>query len=787
MPGPYHIRMKRIGKFFLRVLTAILVLAAFIYFSLRQTLPPVSGKIFLKGIGNQVSITRDIWGIPRIEARNREDLFFAIGFLHASDRLFQMDLSRRMAFGKLSEIFGKRTLESDRYHKDLLIEESAIKAIEQLSPEHQNLLRRYCDGVNTFIETQTWPPEFTFLNYRPETWTPKDTASIYKQMEILLAGSGSELYHAKVIEALGAEKAGKFTSGIYGIPIINKDEYQGLYKNRILKNEFLNETRLAENHTGSNSWVISGRRSATGHPILANDQHLPNILPAFYYQISARTPDLKLEGSTLPGIPLMIFGRTGFFGWGFTNTGTDVIDYFVLEINPENSNQYKLDDRWVDFRTIEKKIGIKNKKAAIHNIRLSEFGPVFQEGGKSLARHSIMQYPSTTVQAFLEMNFARDIDEFIEAARKFSSPAQNLIFADLKGNIGYYPCGLIPIRKKGRGSIPVPVTRTSESWQGFFDEKQKPFLLNPKKGYIVTANNPVVPENKLPVFAESWDPYFRADRIDELLASKSSLGIEENQKIQTDIFLKNAEFLVSRIKAYNFDSEKARFVLDRLKNWNSRAETGIAPYLFYHFEYHLNRNIFEDHIKNKALKHVISNSWIYRILNYPKIEPDTEELNFWANDTRTPEKENFRDMVERSLIDTFGEYEKKSRGKDLSWENLHTLSYRHTLGSVPLLKTLLNRGPYHMPGGYGCILTASFNRKKNFDIVHLSAFRMILDFSDFSNSLLINSSGQSGHFLSPYYDDQIDLFVNLKYRRMESPPVESGKTLTLIPFNHPER
>jgi penicillin amidase len=773
--------MKRLKKILLIALIIIVVVFIAVYFLLRQTLPPVKGKIILKGISHQVSMTRNRWGVPRIEARNRGDLFFAIGFLHASDRLFQMDLTRRMASGRLSEIFGERTLDTDRYHKDLLIEESVEKSLENLSPANRKILQHYCDGVNAFIQNQKLPPEFTLLNYKPELWTAKDTGSIYKRMEILLAGSGSELYNAKIIEALGADKAKKFISGAYGETIINPNEYRDSTGQETLKIALQKEIDLMEARIGSNSWVISGTRSATGHPILANDQHLPNIFPSFFYQISARVPDLNLCGNTIPGIPLMIFGRTATMGWGFTNIGTDVIDYFILDINPENPNQYKLDDKWVDFEIIEKNIRIKNKGEVSHKIKMSKFGPVFEENRKFMARHSIMQYPSESIEAFAEMNFARNLDEFIQAARKFSSPAQNLVFADTKGNIGYFPCGLIPIRKKGDGNIPVPVTKTSESWEGFYQENKKPFLLNPEKGYIVTANNPVVPKGCLPLFAKTWDPYFRADRIDGLLASKKVLTIEDNRKIQTDSFLKNAEFLVGRIKKFNFESPKAGFVLDRLKNWNFRADTGISPYLFYRFEYYLNRNTFADHIENPELKNLVSSSWIYRILNYPETETDSQELAFWTDDVRTPEKENFRDMVEKSLVETFDEYKKKSEKKDLSWESLHTLTYRHPLGSIFLLKSLLNRGPYFMPGGYGCILTTSFRRNKDFDIVHLSAFRMIMDFSDFSNSLMINASGQSGHFMSPHYDDQIELFIKLKYRLMESPPSEPGDILRLNP------
>jgi len=758
----------------------VLILFAIVYFLLRQTLPKTEGEIHIKGIQEKIVIKRNQWGVPYIKAKSKGDLLFAIGFLHASDRLFQMDLTRRMATGRLSEIFGERTLDLDKYHKDILIEESIQKLIGEVSMDKVRILQRYCDGVNFFIQTQTLPPEFTLLNYKPGSWGLKDIASIYKRMELLLSGSGFELYNAKIIKAMGNERANKFISGKYGKTIINEDEYHKIYKNKTLKTAFLCEIDLLEHSIGSNNWVIAGKKTKSGFPILANDQHLPNIFPAFFYQIYAEGDNFEWSGFTIPGIPLLIFGRNKNIGWGFTNLGTDVIDYFILEINPRNQNQYKLDGKWIDFTILEKKIKVKKKKEIIHRIKLSRFGPVFENNGQFMARHSLMQYSSTSIDAFLEMDFSSNLKEFLHALKKFSSPAQNTVFADRLGNIGYFPTGLIPIRNRGTGEIPVKATKSTDMWAGFVREEEKPLLINPDKGYIFTANNPVVPEYHSPVFSRTWDPYFRADRIDELIGSGEKLSTEDNQNIQTDSLLKSAEFLITHIKDFSFDSTEANFVFNRLKDWNFRTDSGIEPYLFYRFTRFLGQNIFTDHIKDNELKKIITDKWIYRILNYPENNLDLDQLSFWVDNINTPEKESFKDMVKKSLIDVYNEYQKESKKGDMTWEKQHTITYKHALGSVFLIKTFLNRGPYFMKGGRNCVLTASFKRGTDFKINHLSAFRMILDFSDFSKSWFVNSSGQSGHFMSPHYDDQIDLFVNLKYRKMEDFS-KKLKVLKLIP------
>lgn len=760
--------MKIVKRVMLWLFIAVILVSLSIYFFLRHTLPKLEGEIRVKGIIGEILIKRNRWGVPGIDARNAPDLFFAIGFIHAQDRLFQMDLARRLAMGRLSEVLGERALEVDKYQKDLLIEESIEKSVTGIRPGIKELLNYYCRGVNHFIRNRILPPEFNLLGYRPEEWNIKDMLSISKSMEVLLSDSGSELYNFKVLQALGRERARKLISGFSGTTIMNQDETALYFRNRTLNKSLAHEISLSEHHIGSNNWVIAGQKTFSGRPILANDPHLPNVFPSYFYQIYGKGGDWLLSGLTLPGIPFIVIGRNARLGWGFTDIGTDVIDYFVLKINPENTDQYWCDGRWRDFDFIEKKIKVKGKGEIIHRIRISCFGPVQEESGVMLARHSLLLYPSSTLSAFYGMNLSRNTDQFLEAVKKFSSPGQNIVFADIEGNIGYFPSGAVPLRGKGSGMIPVEVDSIRDKWQGFMPEDDKPFLFNPSRGYIVTANNPVIPDSFESIFSRSRYLTFRADRIDRLIRSAGKITPAINIGIQTDSFLESAAFLIDQIKSFHFESTEASFVLDQLTTWDFTTTGGPAPYLFYRFEEHLARHLFADHIKADKLKNIVSTSWIYRILGYGEQKLDKMELAFWSDNVDTPQKESFYQIVQQSLVDTCREYKRQVRSKEPTWETIHTLYYRHPLGSLSLLKPLLNRGTYFMPGGQGCILTASFNSDRNFRISHLSAFRMIIDFADFSGSLLVNSSGQSGHFMSPHYDDQIKLYVDLKYRSMES-------------------
>lgn len=755
--------------FFVFVLILIIVLVGILIF-LKSTAPNYKGTILSKDVKGSILIERNRWGIPKIEADNLEDLFFAIGYLHAQDRLFQMDLSRRLAKGELSEVFGKIAFETDKFHKELLLDESIDENYETLKKDQKvySLIKSYCRGVNYFIKNGKLPIEFKILKYRPSNWEIKDVLAILKNMEVVLEDSGAEITNMNLIRIFGKERGSQLIYGNFGSSIVNEKEYEKIYGGKTLSKLMEIEKRVNEKVVGSNNWVVSGSKTDTGKPYLANDPHLPIKFPGYFYQIVAkvRGTDIELSGNTLAGIPLIVIGRNHYLGWGFTNVGTDVIDYFILKTNPDNKNQYLLDGKWVDFKIIEKKIKVKGEGEKTVKVKTSVFGPVIEKNGVSMARHSVLLYPTHAYKGIFIMNFSKNIDEFIKGVSYFTAPAQNIVFADRKGNIGYYPSGAIPKRSKGDGALPVEVTKLSESWQGFYEEREKPILINPDKGYIITANNPVLPEEKLPIFSKRNYVSFRADRIEELFKKKRVFTINDMKAIQLDPFSKPAEFLISSIKNFNYKDEKVNFILNKFKNWDFKMNKGISPFLFYRFERYLAREIFSDDIKREEDKKFISVFWLYRIMKYPKFK-NGESFKSWVDDKNTPNKENFKDIVERALLKTYEEYKRESEKRSLKWEDIHKILYRHPLGRVKLLGYFFNRGPFPIEGGRSTILREDFNPFKNFYVTGLSTFRMILDFSNLSKSILVNSTGQSGNFLSPFYDDQISLYVNLKYRIMD--------------------
>jgi len=464
--------MKIIKKLILGIflLISLIALALFIY--LNGTKPVISGKFIIPSgeTKGKIIIERDKWGVPMIEAENKQDMFWAMGFVHASDRLFQMDLIRRSATGRLSEVFGRRALETDIAQKDLMIEEGIERSVKVIGLEIKTILESYCRGVNYYMNKFSLPPEFKLLGYSPEPWEIKDILAIFKRMEIILAGSGSELYNMKVSTALGNKRAKELISGTHGSTIINLDEYKNFMDNITLAAAYEREMANLEKFIGSNNWVISGSKTKSGKPILSNDPHLSNVFPSYFYQLKLRSGDIELSGNSIAGSPFIIIGQNSKVSWGFTNVGTDVIDYFILKTDPGDEYNYYLDGVKTEYEVIEKKIKVKGEKDYLHNIKVSKFGPVMRSGETFMARHSVNEYPSTVVDALYGMNFADNSIELLKALRMWSSPAQNVVFADSDGNIGYYPTGLVPVRVKGDGSLPLSGESINYLWKGFYDK-----------------------------------------------------------------------------------------------------------------------------------------------------------------------------------------------------------------------------------------------------------------------------------------------------------------------------
>lgn len=760
-------------------LLSLLLLAAMVgYFFFKSTIPMWQGVFRTGAIAHVVEIARNPHGVPSIKAGGSADLFFTIGFVHAQDRLFQMDCQRRAATGRLSEIFGARTRERDIWQKYLQAEVGIEKSFRALQPQAKTLLGHYCRGVNYFLASQSLPPEFHILKYVPEPWQLRDVLAVMKYLESELAYSGGELNHARLLAALPPEQARRWLTAPWPDFENRSAFWPQAFTTPILWRLLGAETEAARLESLGSAWAVAGSRTASGQPCLANDFSWTPLMPTLFYQLAGRTPLWEISGNTLPGVPFIFSGRNWQIGWGVHAVPSDTLDYFVLEGNPDHDNLYRYNGQWLALQVREKRIRCRGQQDFVLKMAFSKFGPVIEAKGCLLAVQSLVQYQSSAVEALFRMNSARNIREFSAAAVKFSAPALRVVFADRKGNIGACQTGLLPRRGKGNGLLPVRVRSSSDLWQGFNETAREKFIVNPGRGSL--SSNDLAPLGKAApdFFKFEMVPDFQGQRLAQLLTGSSKLDLQAAARLQNDVRMQNAEFLIALIRDLPLASPGAKHVRNVLAAWDLAVSDGEGPAFFYEFEKLLAAAIFTPFFRDPAAASGLVPKWIYPLLPYPnRTGKDAKNLN-WS----TLDHEIFAAAAEKSLKETYAIYLRQTRNQNdgWHWENLHSIGFRHPLGTIFPLQPFFERSASGVKGGKYCLLNTDFAAGGDYKIARLAAYRMILDFSDFSKSLLVYPTGQSGHPMSPSYDDQMDMFFALKYLKMEDPGRRSYR-LRLVP------
>ena len=744
--------MKIVKTACIALLSLLLLAAMVVYFFFKSTLPVWEGMLADAGVAAEVQIERNAHGAPLIRAGSDGDLFFAIGFVHAQDRLFQMDLQRRAAGGRLAEILGARALARDMWQQSLQADAGIEKSCRASRPDVKSLLNQYCRGVNYFLASQPLPPEFHILGYTPEAWQLSDILATMKYLEGELASSGNELNHARLSAALLPGYARDWLSA----PAPGRGSRPALAPRALLAPALARlldaETESQQLDAPGNAWVVAGSRTASGHPWLANDFSWAPVLPALFYQLAGKTPAREISGNTLPGVPFILSGRNRHLGWGVCPSPCDTVDYFILERHPRDPNLYRCDGRWLALEFREKRIRCRGRADVVLKLAFSAFGPLTEVGGELLAVRSLVQHRSLAMEALYHMNAARNLKEFTVALRKLTAPALRVLFADRKGNIGACQAGLAPQRGKGNGLLPLRVQALADLWHGFAENSQERSIANPAKGWIAASDLERLGKAPPAFFTFDPAPDFRDWRLAEGLSGTAKLDLAAAARLQSDTLVPNAEFLVGRIKNLPLASFEAKHVRDALNAWDRNAGDGEGPAFFYEFEKRLAGAVFTPALRDPAAAAGISRRSLYRLL----------EAAGWQD------REGFAAAVEESLRGAYEAYRDRTRRQEdgWHWEILHTVGFHHPLGTIVPLRPLFERGPFSARGGKYCLLDTDFSGP--FRTSRLAAYKMILDFSDFSRSLLIYPTGQSGHPLSPAYDDQMDAWFAQKYLKMES-------------------
>lgn len=726
----------------------------FFFFLLYSSLPKIKGKVFIEGLTADVEIIRDKWGIPHIFAQNENDLFFGCGYVHAQERMWQMELTRRAGFGRLAEIFGEKTLEKDRFMRVLCLKEAVKKDYEKLSPELKDLLFSYCKGVNSWIKSRkfSWPPGFLLLRHRPQLWRIQDILIIKEIMALLLCGDyQSEIIRARLLKKVGSKKALEILEE--GVGLSSKDTDDGV----------LSDWLTSPNFKGSNSWVLADWRTESGKPLLANDPHLGISLPSIWYEIHLHCPSLNVIGVSFPGVPGVIIGHNESIAWGLTRSGADVQDLYIEKLNT-SQDMYLDKNGWKPLIKKEEKIRVKGKKKAeIIEVLWTERGPIISPAiiasKTPLSLRWTIYEGGKTIEALYLLNKAQTWSEFVKALALYDAPSLNFVYADTKGDIGYYLSGKIPQRPKETALFPFPGWLEEGNWQGFIEEEEKPVFYNPESRFIVTANNNVIPDSYPYYIGLDWLSSFRADRIEELLLQEEKHSVESLKKIQNDVFSKKAELFLPYIKKIGKLQGASKEAINILNSWDLRISSGKEAALYKIFMNFLHEEVFMDELGQDFE----SFDTLFKVKQAGLLRIISDPLSPWFDKKETPIVETREEIIKISLEraykwlrEQYGPQEK------WDWKKINSVYLQHPIGQTPLLK-FFNRGPYPQDGDSFTIRASFSSSSKGIWGV---SYRQIIDLSDFKNSISVLSSGQSGHFLSRFYDDQIPLWLEGKYHPM---------------------
>jgi penicillin amidase len=819
--------MKRLTRIVVGIVCFLLVVSILLtvigVVNVRRSFPQTAGELKISGLEAQVDVYRDKFGVPHIYATTQHDLFFAQGYVHAQDRFWQMDFWRHIGSGRLSEMFGESQVETDTFLRTLGWARVAQQELDSLDSTSLSILNAYTDGINAYLENHKGSAlslEYSILkllnaSYQPEPWLPLHSLTWAKAMAWDLRGNmEDEIARANLLKVLTPKQVDELyppypsdhpyivASEELGVRKSESD-FQSLASNLRNLSSYLPLTSLqariaaldsllgpAGAGIGSNSWVISGKLTATGMPMLANDPHLGIQMPSIWYEIglhcvtkSASCP-VEVTGFSFAGTPGVIIGHNDRIAWGFTNVGPDVIDLYIEKINPDNPNEYEVNGKWVDMTLVQETLLVAGASPVELTVRYTRHGPLIWDSEKenqdmrdkfgielpekfAIAMRWTALDISHTFPAIWKLDIANNWDDFRQAAAEFDVPSQNMVYADVDGNIGYQTPGKIPIRASGDGHLPVPGWTDEYEWTGFIPFEKLPYVFNPPKGYVITANNAVVSAEYPYLITNDWDYGYRAERIVEMIEkAPAPIDIAYIQKMQGDNKDLNAETLVPILMQVQLNDarlEKARAIL---QGWNYQEPMDSAPAaLFNVFWSNLLALTFHDEIPKDFWP--TGGSQYFEVMRSLVKNPNSP----WWDNLATPEVETMEVIFQKAFAAAVDEIE-KLQGKDptkWNWGDLHGAIFRNaTLGESGIgpIEALFNRGPFRASGGDSIVNATSWSALEPYQVVWLPSMRMIVDLGNLGNSLTVNTTGQSGHAFHRNYIDMADLWRKIQYHAM---------------------
>jgi penicillin amidase len=765
-------------------------LVAYAWFIVRSALPQLDGRIQVKGLSAAVKVTRDSHGVPAIEAATLEDLFFAQGYVTAQDRLWQMDVMRRFAAGELSEILGADTLKIDREQRILGLRAAARKSLQMASPRDRSYFDAYARGVNAFIETHGsgLPIEFHILKYRPKPWQAEDSIVIANQMvkDLNYFSLRDTLTREKILAKLGPE----LTADLYvnrswhdRPPTVMREDLTDQENQSGSNGEDEDDdddgpdnsvtqrrdagTEIRAEHApeavnGSNDWVVSGAHTVTGKPLLSDDMHLGHQMPNLWYeahlkvvnQVVNQSGNLDVAGVTLPGMPYVIVGHNQRIAWGFTNVEPTVVDAFIENFNGQGA--YQTPQGWQQPERRAEVIHIKGKPDVTVDVRITRHGPIITDMLPGETRQMALQwtmYDGLHVP-FFDVDSAQNWEEFRKAFSQLDAPGQNVVYADVDGNIGYQATGHIPVRASGDGSLPVSGADDAREWKAYIPFDKLPSIYNPASGVIATANGRITPDGYRYSISTEWEAPWRAERIYHVLESGRKFSAADMLALENDVHSENDLFAAERF-VYAIDhasrpSGRAKQAADLMRNWDGRMlGSSAAPTIAVRSAQELTRLLLERRLglaSEDPKQPETSLSW--KTYTWHMRTVWLQNVLLHQPKRWLPEKyQNYDELLTAAVEAAVSGPEVPKDLTSWHWGSFNAVEIDHpVLGKIPLVRRWAAPGVKEQSGSGYTVKAVTRH--------HGPSERFTANLADFDQSTLNTVTGQGGNFLSPYYMDQ---------------------------------
>ncbi|MGH2723626.1 MAG: penicillin acylase family protein [Actinomycetota bacterium] len=768
----------------------------------RQALPPVEGEVRVPGLRGPVEVKRDRWGVPHIYASTLADVSFAQGYVIASERLFQLEFLGRVGQGRLSELFGELTLPVDRFVRTAGWNRAARRIAAGYDDRSRELGAAFAAGTRAWVETMPSKPiEYQVIGVDPALPSEEEATEAGAAGAVVLAWSLSRNWDHELLRAEIAERAGidvmreLFPDLDTEAPVALAGKNGDPDRTALLRDAI-----LPPSGQGSNNWVVAGRRTETGKPLLANDPHLAVAFPSVWFECHLSAPGLDVAGVTFPFAPGVVIGHNDHIAWGFTNTEGDVQDLYLERLSGDGRSA-EYEGAWEPMTVHREEISVRGRaEPEVLEVRESRHGPLLDsymvgiadpqvvEGGitRSYALRWVGAEHAVQPSVVFALDTARDWQEFRAAMERWTCPGQNAVYADTEGNIGYQLTGRYPVRRKGDGTVPVPGWTSEYEWDGWVPFDELPRALNPDDGFLCTANNKVHDDGYPHNLGRDFLPPFRVRRIAQLITERERHSVESFARMQTDTLSLPAAQLLPHLLDIEPADDGQKEALALLAEWDRDLGAGSAPAAIY--------EVWCEHVARATLRPMLgedlfthfhgrrqwTNAFQYQVLPTILAYPTAR---WWGGDGRAA-----RDRVLREALGSALDELRRELGEDVAswrWGALHKASFVARLAMIPDLAGLFTGGVVEMGGDEQTILQALFEPGWSYDVAVAPSWRQIIDLSDLDASVGVYPGGQSGNPTSPHFADQIELWAEGRAHPLPFTPAaieeHAASTLRLIP------